>query len=120
MNKGRAGRGGKDRNRTNAGGDRNVVRYGGIGATDGYVLSLLILLLSGCLFSTEYNTKRGGMGRERRGGDYVLSAPSSGGRGGDNEYVSCHFLFSTLFLSSSHSSSFPLSTVQRRAELGGT
>ena len=58
MDKGRAGRGGTERDGTNAGGDRNAGRYGGAGATDGCVLChflilsalLLILLLSDCLF----------------------------------------------------------------------
>ena len=55
MDKGRAGRGGTDRDGTNAGGDRNAGQYGGAGAADGCVLYhvlffsalLLILLLSG-------------------------------------------------------------------------
>ena len=56
------------------------------------------------------------MGREQRGWDYISFAPSMGGWGG-NGYVPCHSLFSTLFVSFSHSSSFPLSTVQQQAGL---
>ena len=61
----------------------------------------LILLPTDCLFSTEYVNRRGVMGRERRGRDYVSSVPSSGGqRGGSNGYVFGHFclLFSSSFL----------------------
>ena len=97
---------------TNAGGDRNTGRDGGAGATDGCVLYhflilsalLLILLLSDCLFSTEHANRRGGMGRKRRGRDYVSFAPSSGCRGGATGVYSVIFvcysplLFFSLFL----------------------
>ena len=92
MDKGRAGRGGTDRDGTNVGDDRNAGRTGGgAGAADGCVLYhflilsalLLILLLSDCLFSTEHANRRGGMGRKQRGRDYILFVPSLGGRGGN-------------------------------------
>lgn len=62
------------------------------------------------------------MGRDRRGWDNVLFAPSSGGRGG-NGYVFRYFLFSILLFPSSHCSYFPIISffakiINRRAGAG--
>ena len=71
---------------------------------------LLMLLLSGCLFSTEYNDRRSGMDRDQRGQDNALFAPSLEGRvgGGQRVYVFRCYLFSIHLFSSSHCSCFPI------------
>ena len=65
---------------------------------------LLILVSSGCFFSTEYDDRRGEMGRDQRGRDGVSFVPSSGGRGGGTGMCPLFFvlysplLFFSLFL----------------------
>ena len=82
---------------------------------------LLILLLSDCLFSTEYANRQSAMRREQRGRDYVWFAPSLGGRGATGMYsvifVHCSpLLFFSLFLFSVVS--FFAKIINRRAEAG--
>ena len=84
-----------------------------------FLLSSSFFSFPDASFSAEYDNKRGRMGRERRGWDYISFTPSSEGWEG-NGYVPCYSLFSTLFVSFSHSSSFPLFTVQQQAGLDGT
>ena len=68
---------------------------------------LLPTLLPGYLLFCEvgFNNRRAGVRTDR--------TDAGGNR------MTCIFLFSALFISSSHSSSFPLSTVQHQAGLGG-
>ena len=107
MDKGRAGRGGTERDGTNAGGDRNAGRYGGAGATGGCVLYhvlilsalLLVLLLSSCLFLQSTTIGRAWGGDNAGGTTYCLRPLQ--------EVVFCYFLFSIFLFSFSHCSHFP-------------
>ena len=78
-----------------------------------YLFLLLTLLLFHCL-SIQYNSRQGWTGRN---GQAAIETQDK--MGGVNGYVSRYFLFSALFISSSRSLSFPLSTVQQQTGLGG-
>ena len=78
-----------ERDWTNAGGERNTRRYGGQEQTGTSSVIFKFFLLSSPSHSSSfplplfYRVQRQaiGMGRDRRGRDNVLFAPSSGGRG---------------------------------------
>ena len=65
-----------------------------------YSRFLLILFFSGCFFSTEYDDRRGGMGRGQRRRDDVSFVPSSRSGGGGDGHV--FRFFCPLFSSSLH------------------
>ena len=77
---------------TNTGGDRNAGWYGGgqerPADTSSLVFKFSLLsstfhyFFSSCLFPTEYNDRRGRVGRDQRGRDDVLFAPTLRGPGG--------------------------------------
>ena len=79
---------------------------------------LSVPIFRSSLFSRRLSTGR--LGRDQKGPIRAAIETRNKGGGSTGTYVSCYFLFSALFISSSCSSSFPLSTVQQQAELGGT
>ena len=105
MDKGRAGRGKTEHDRTNTGSYR--MRDGTRGRNDrpvrhlslfNFIYSplLLILLTSSCFFSTEYDDRRDGIGRDQRGRDDVSFAPSL--RSWGRERVCVPVFLSSIFL----------------------
>ena len=85
------------------------------------LLFISLFLFSDYLFFTKINKRRAGLGPDRTDVIDNRNAGQDGGRGG-NRYVSCYFLLSTLFISSSRSSSVLIvySKTSGRAGQGGT